>query len=273
MYFGIEHKTSTNINDLSDLNLNKSYINIIMTEELQSSVLINGTRIPVEPHSVIIINSRVKATADNTQINPYYYLYFSENFLFTAESDLRYLEKIIQYNESSSGYIKLQIPDDHLEFSRFCCKQLLVASNNLLNPFMAELAKSIVRQIMIKVYLALFQGEIVFRKKLLNSEEKALWAFYKLLEVNVSKERNVSFYAEKLHLTPRQLGNITKKAFDKTPKEIILDNLIIIAKSIILKSDKSIKEIAWDLGFSDENNFSTIFHKKTGMRPTDLRKK
>ncbi len=44
------------------------------------------------------------------------------------------------------------------------------------------------------------------------------------------------------------------------------------AKELILTSEKSIKEISYELGFESLHYFSRFFKKKLGVNPTDLRK-
>lgn len=273
MYFGFEHITSTSLIKSHDFNLVKSNFNILMTEESASSILLNGEKLSIEPYTVLIISSRMDARVDPMQKNPYFYLYFSESFLNTTESDLSYLQKIDYINDTPQGFTILKVPTDHISFTKFCCKQLILSYKNFLNPLMEELARAIVRQILIMIFIALNDNAVIFNNRLKKNEEHILMDFNELIQLHVHQEKNVAFYMDKLQITSRQLGAITKKAFDKTPKEVILDNLIKKAKYKLLHTDKSVKEVAWDLGFSEENNFSSLFHKKTGLTPSQIRKK
>ena len=183
---------------------------------------------------------------------------------------MSYLQKIDYINDTPQGFTILKVPTDHISFTKFCCKQLILSNENLFNPLMEELARAIVRQILIMIFIALNENAVIFNNRLKKNEEHILMDFNELLQSNVHQEKNVVFYTDKLQITPRQLGAITKKAFDKTPKEVILDNLIKKAKHKLLHTDKSVKEVAWDLGFSEENNFSSFFHKITGCKPSEI---
>ncbi|WP_324027055.1 helix-turn-helix domain-containing protein [Maribacter sp. BPC-D8] len=47
--------------------------------------------------------------------------------------------------------------------------------------------------------------------------------------------------------------------------------IISKAKTILLNSNKSVSEIAYDLGFEYPQYFSTLFKKKTQLNPSDFR--
>jgi AraC family transcriptional activator of pobA len=80
-----------------------------------------------------------------------------------------------------------------------------------------------------------------------------------------------AFYAEKLNIHPNHLNAVSKRVTNKTAKQIIHEALIIMAKSLLLQSDTSIKEIAFRLGFEEPAHFSNLFKKNTGFTPAQFR--
>ena len=56
------------------------------------------------------------------------------------------------------------------------------------------------------------------------------------------------------------------------PHQYHLELKIMRAKELLLSTDKSIKEISFELGFQSIFYFSRLFKKKTGANPTELRK-
>lgn len=87
-------------------------------------------------------------------------------------------------------------------------------------------------------------------------------------------EENISIktLSKLIFRSESQTIRIFKKNFNTTPYDYLLDNKINRAKEIILNTNLSVKETAYRLGFSDEHYFSGIFHKKTGLSPTEYRK-
>ena len=76
---------------------------------------------------------------------------------------------------------------------------------------------------------------------------------------------------EHIQLSPAQTNRIFKKFFGKTPYQYLLDLKMAAARELLTSSFKSIKDIAFSLGFSDEYYFSNIFKKKNGLAPRNYR--
>lgn len=88
---------------------------------------------------------------------------------------------------------------------------------------------------------------------------------------NYRHERNVSFYADKLHLSPQHLSTTVKKVTGKTPTEIISTLVIHDAQAKLRSSEMTIQEIAYSLNFPDISFFGKYFKRYTGMSPKQFR--
>lgn len=92
-------------------------------------------------------------------------------------------------------------------------------------------------------------------------------SFITALEADFRREHSVSYYAEEIHMTPRQLSDIVKICTGKTAKTLILERVILEAKRHLQHTNASIKEIAFALGFKDSSYFSKVFKQMTGVSP------
>lgn len=81
----------------------------------------------------------------------------------------------------------------------------------------------------------------------------------------------VSYCADQLHLSANYFGDLIKKETGKSPQEYIQNKLINEAKSILFDSEKSINEVAYDLGFKYPQHFSRFFKKTVGQSPVEFR--
>ena len=88
-----------------------------------------------------------------------------------------------------------------------------------------------------------------------------------------TKERSLSFYADKLYLTPKYLSKLIKSVSGKSAHEWIDSFVILEAKNLLKYSDMSIKSIVYDLNFPNQTTFYRFFKTKTGMTPSEYRKK
>jgi AraC family transcriptional activator of pobA len=53
---------------------------------------------------------------------------------------------------------------------------------------------------------------------------------------------------------------------------VIQERVLLEAKRLLFYTEKTSKEIAYELGFEDANHFSKFFKKHTGQTPTDFKK-
>ena len=82
----------------------------------------------------------------------------------------------------------------------------------------------------------------------------------------------VRYFADKVCLSPNYFGDLIKKETGKTPQEYIQNKIIDLAKEMIIGTDKTVSEIAYELGFQYSQHFSRIFKKNIGCTPLEYRK-
>lgn len=82
---------------------------------------------------------------------------------------------------------------------------------------------------------------------------------------------SVSYLADKVSLSPNYLSDLLKKETGMNTKVHIHHHLIEEAKNILLGTNKSISEIAYELGFEYPQYFSKLFKQKTGNTPQEFR--
>ena len=82
----------------------------------------------------------------------------------------------------------------------------------------------------------------------------------------------VKYFADKVCLSPNYFGDLIKKETGKTPQEYIKDRLIDVAKGLIAGTDKTISEIAYELGFQYSQHFNRVFKKNVGYTPVEYRR-
>jgi AraC-like DNA-binding protein len=112
-----------------------------------------------------------------------------------------------------------------------------------------------------------------------NADKDILVRFEDLLNdyFNTDKAQTLGFpgvawCAEQLHLSSNYFGDLIKRETGSTALDYIQAKLINEAKGIIFDSEKSINDIACQLGFKYQQHFTRLFKQKTGMTPNEFRK-
>jgi len=103
--------------------------------------------------------------------------------------------------------------------------------------------------------------------------QERLEEFLQLLELNIASEKQVSQYADMLHLSNYQLNSITKQTLGKTASELINEQIILESKRYLLATSNQVNQIAFHLGYEDVSYFIRFFKKHTGHSPEAFRQK
>ena len=105
-----------------------------------------------------------------------------------------------------------------------------------------------------------------------NLETKLFKDFSLLVEHNFRSIHSVTEYAKRLGVSPKSLAKHFQKVGMVTPSEIIKNRIALEAKRELLFADKSVKQIAYDLGFNDAAYFSRFFTKLVSKSPLQFKK-
>ena len=124
-------------------------------------------------------------------------------------------------------------------------------------------------------------AERFYKRQFINRKQlsgKTVTEFNKILQKYIkdgSLENglpSVGDFAGRLNISSRYLTDLLKVETGKTAIELIHIALIGEAKNRLVKKDKTVSEIAYELGFENMSYFSRLFKKETGMLPTSYKK-
>jgi len=108
-------------------------------------------------------------------------------------------------------------------------------------------------------------------EKKASREELYFKQFMSLLNKHYITERSVTFYAEKMHLSPKYLSAVVKKVSGQTPSSWIDGLVIMEAKNLLKYSEMNIQEIAYMMNFPNQSFFGKFFKQRTGITPSAYR--
>ena len=192
---------------------------------------------------------------------------FTDNFFCKTSSDTNFLRSTILFN-------------DLLSISKIKVKESTAIFANIIAQMTSELncLKDIYQPDILRNHLQnfLFQSERERRKQdfvELKSDANLTYVlrFKELLEANFIQHKQVSFYCDKMYVTPKRLNVATSKVLDKTPKDIITERILLEAKRLLVHTVNSSKEISFSLGFEEPTNFIKFFKKQLQKTPLQFR--
>lgn len=140
-------------------------------------------------------------------------------------------------------------------------------ADNVQNEMLLVLLKRLIINV-----TRLARTEYVPEKKLQGDKFHLIRKFNLLVEAHFKTQHSVSFYAQELCKSPKTLSNLFALFNSKTPSQIIQERIVIEAKRLLTYTNKSIKNITFELGFEDVSHFSNFFKKHLGFSPGDFKK-
>ena len=188
-----------------------------------------------------------------------------EPFFFDSLSIGNYVYKRL-YNSSHTTYV-LRLEDSDTVHIR---KTLDLMSHYLTSDHPAEMAGSLVNFLLLQI-TEIFHSQNVHPAGRVKHSDALFRLFRKLLAENYRKEHELQFYADSLHISQTYLSRVIRQISGKTVNNYIAEALYTDARRLLVFTDLTVKEIAEQLGFSDQSSFGKFFKKKSETSPANFR--
>ena len=164
---------------------------------------------------------------------------------------------------------------------KLLCKYFELLHINTIDGTNTQINKTIATSLVAAMFYQLVQ---FYHKRLageLNSSPKMqlpgrrhdyVREFVKLVHLHYTRERAVSFYADKLFISPKYLSLLVKEATGRSAAKWIDEFVLMEAKNMLRFSGKNIQQVAYALNFPTQSSFGKYFKHLTGMSPTEYQK-
>lgn len=132
-----------------------------------------------------------------------------------------------------------------------------------------EMLRSLLKRYIIKVTrLARIQ---LMRNVERKEQSDLIRRFNVLVDQYFREKRQVGDYAELLHKSAKTLSNYFRLHYHKSPLEVIQDRQLLEAKRLLLHSELSVKEVAWQIGLEDAGSLHRLFKHRELQSPKQFR--
>ena len=200
-----------------------------------------------------------------------YTLIFSQDFLMSIFEWIPALKNTITSSTFNSSPL---IRFDEQEQSRLVAvaERIKKNLNATEHTFQRHIVKTEATNFLLEVMDIRLKKQKDSENKSKNSRKEAVVnQFIKLILDNCKEQHEVSFYAQKLAMTPGSLSRIMTNASGKAPMKWISEALIAEAKILLRNVDMTIQQIADELHFGDQSSFGKFFKKHSGFTPIEYR--
>lgn len=102
--------------------------------------------------------------------------------------------------------------------------------------------------------------------------DDVLFQYQKMIDSSFKEMKSVNYYADKLNISSQKLNELSKKFLGNTAHDLIKQRIFVEAKVLLTHTQKSVKEIAMELNFSDASHFNKFFTSNSKITPGNYRK-
>lgn len=111
--------------------------------------------------------------------------------------------------------------------------------------------------------------ELQQEQKPSNRKEEIFHQFVELVSNNYKHHRNISFYAEKIFVSPKYLSCVIHEVSGKYATEWINSFVILESKAMLRRNGANVKDVAAKLHFANQSFFAKFFKQHTGFTPRE----
>ncbi|PKQ64504.1 hypothetical protein BZG02_06770 [Labilibaculum filiforme] len=240
-----------------------NFYQVIIITEGRGVHEVDFERIAYSENTVIpVAMGQVQRFYSNPQLKGYALL-FTPDFLVKDEFDYHYLYDYTIFNHTIN-------PQSHIANKEvYTLLQEMITEQEKGMPFdSGEYQRNLLKNFLIQI-----ERNKRERADIVCNESLTLYLkFRKILEEKVSYKLRVTDICKTLNVSAKQVNMALKICTNTTAKQYIENRVILEIKRLLVHSNLSVKEIAYEIGFDDPTNFTKYFKSRQNILPTDYQK-
>ncbi|MCA6067511.1 helix-turn-helix domain-containing protein [Chryseobacterium sp. RG1] len=232
-------------------------------------MIIEGRSYDIKGVSTVFIGPHKSISFGECKGKEVYVFSFSSIFYEQSSTDSVFLNSALFFNYGREVLVSPYVGDVPKEIMRYFLINRLLDFQKKDERLFVSAAHNTLETIILDALLTINDDEIEKDEKL--EYVSYVNKFRVMLQRDFKTEKKVSYYASALHITTRKLTSMTEFIAGKSAKEMIIDKLVNEFEKSVKYTTLTISEISYQLGFSDEANFTNFIKKHTGKKPTEFR--
>jgi len=186
-----------------------------------------------------------------------------------AEDLLNYLRKYLPVFLMKPDFPSIKLSDIEMEEAMSFFRIMWNVVEDVENDHRTEMLKHLLCALLIKIHG--HASKYMNKTTPISRKEEMVRQFFLLVSEHLKESKDVSFYADKLCVSPKYLSSLIKQTIGKPAKECI-DYCVILESKLMLRSSCTIQEISQELNFPNQSFFGKYFKKHTGVSPLHYRR-
>ncbi|MDR0229087.1 MAG: AraC family transcriptional regulator [Flavobacteriaceae bacterium] len=192
---------------------------------------------------------------------------FTKNFLVDTSIKEKVIDELLYLNNDYPPVYTLETTFEQV-MSLF---QILEVELLKKGPYYLDIIRLNIISILYEYNRACEYCLLGFEKNM-NRQYQLTVQFKKLVEEQYKTLKTVQQYADLMGLTAKHLSEVVRKQTGQTALQLIHERIVLEAQYLLKYSTLSIKECAFDLGFTDMSYFVRFFKTNVKVTPAHFRK-
>lgn len=267
--FDLKENESFQINLMPDQTLDKLFI--IWNKGSLSSVTIDGIDFHLNKNCIVFVSEfhmEILAQFEKVRVIEFHKAFLGIDTSLNQAGD--YLLVFYGYH-FLKGVPKIELDDvEALEFDRIW-DSMVVEFPTIDQPISSQLIRNSFQRMMLLAQKSHAKKEFDLPVDFM--QLKVIREFQYLVEMHFKELTNVSDYAQILKVPAKKIAELFRKHYHRKPTELIAHRRNLYAQKQLAYSSELVKNIAYELNFSDSQSFSHFFKKMNSQTPESYRRK
>ncbi len=229
-------------------------------------LIVENTRYDISAGNIVFVGPQKRVEFLGTKGYETFLVTFSSGFYERSIKDSLFINSQLFFNYNSDIFVA---PFVNIEEMRVVFMDRMETFRKKDKSLYLSAAHNAIERLILDAFLHIPTEEV--KKDVKFDYLYCVNKFKVILQRDYKTAKKVSHYAAELNVTPRKLTEMTEYVLGKSAKHVIIEKLITESKKMLSYSNYTISQIAYELGFSDEGNFTNFFKKHTQKNPSEMR--
>lgn len=253
--------------EIPDVEHRHNYWTVFVFLNGEGRHVIDFREVPVTPGSIhVVLPGQIHALHGGDKFLAHA-LIFTEDFFLQHTETIHLLMRLFCYMDSGQA-VAFDIPDNDRSYFQSLL-QLIRHEYESHHPLRGTVLYNL-----LTVFVSKYMGSLPLPVPVHETDKVMRYVrFRHAIEKNFKQVHTVGAFSTMLHESSRQLNDLCRLFTGNTALDFIHERLLTEAKRLLKFSDQPVKQVAYELHFTDAAHFTNFFKQKTGYTPLEFKQR